>query len=146
MKKIIISVLLIGFIGFFSLQQANAGRGKNMNTGPGCPAWNSGYGQFQNDASQKDIDAFLQATIDSRKDFAMKQAEYQAAMNSANPDPARAAAITGEIFQLRDRIQIKAKESGLRTGNCGAGYGCGGRGGNNYGPGGGRGYCRGYMN
>lgn len=82
MKKIIMGLAIIGFIGFFALQQAYAGRGRNMNSGPGCPAWDCGFSQSQNNIPQKDIDAFLQATVDLRKHLAMKQAEYQALMNS----------------------------------------------------------------
>ena len=157
MKKFIISSALIIFFGFFTLQQAEAGRGR-MGPGPYCPAWDGGYGQFQNGAAQKDIDAFLLATAELRKKLVMKHAEYDAVMSADIPDPARAAEITGEIFQLRDQLQIKAKDAGLSTGYGQGGYPCGwgrgmgyGRGpgggrGNGYGPGGGRGYCRGFFN
>jgi zinc resistance-associated protein len=146
MNKIIMGLAIIGFIGFFAIQQAYAGRGRNMNSSPGCPAWDCGNNQSQNNTPQKDIDAFLQATVDLRKHLAMKQAEYQALMNSDNPDPAKAGAITGEMFQLRDQIRTKAKEAGVGNGYCGAGYGCRGGWGNGFGPGGGRGYCRGFNN
>jgi hypothetical protein len=117
-----------------------------MVAGPGCPAWNCGYGQFQSTVPQKNIDAFQQATVDLRKQWAVKQAEFQAVMNSGNPDPAKAAAIAGELFQIRHQIRIKANEAGLGNGYCGSGYGCGGGWGNGFGPGGGRGNCRGFMN
>jgi hypothetical protein len=147
MKKITLSVIvLIGCLSFFALQQAHAGRGGNRYPGPDCPYWNNGYGQAQNNVTQKEIDAFLEATTELRKGLSMKHAEYQALMNSTNPDPAKAASITGEIFQLQDQIRMKAKNAGLKTG-CGFnGYGCGGGWGNGYGPGRGRGYCRGFLN
>ncbi len=147
MKKIIITVALIGFLGFFALQQAEAGRGR-MGPGPYCPAWDGGgYGQFQDGVAQKDIDAFQLATVELRKKLVMKHAEYDAVMNADSPDPAKAAAITGEIFQLRDQLQIKAKEAGLGAGYGLGGYPCGWGGGRGYGrgPGWGRGYCRGFV-
>ena len=154
MRKIIISIALVGFFGFFALQQAEAGRGR-MGPGPYCPAWESGYGQFQDGAAQKDIDAFLLATVELRKKLVMKHAEYDAVMSADIPDPAKAAEITGEIFQLRDQLRTKAKDAGLGTGygqgypcnwGRGRGYGPGGGRGYGYGPGGGRGYCRGFFN
>jgi hypothetical protein len=157
MKKAAISIVLIGCLGFFALQPAHAGRGRNVGTGPDCPAWNGGYGQFQKGAAQKDIDAFLLATVELRKNLAMKQAEYHALMNSATPDPTRAAAISGEMFELRDQLRLTAKDAGLGNGygrGCypgggrgGYGFGPGGgRGGNGFGPGGGRGCCNGFIN
>ncbi len=149
MKKILVSVAVIGVIGLFAQHYANAGRGWYGNPGPGCPYWDSGYSQVQDPASQKDIDAFLQTTADLRKTLVMKEAEYQALMNSTNPDPAKAGALTGEIFQLRSQIRAKAVEAGLpsfygRGGNPGMGRWGGGYG-QGYGPRGGRGLCRGYM-
>ena len=145
MKKILISIAVIGIMGLFACQHADAGRGWGMNPGPGCPNWDGGYSRLQNVAPQKDIDAFLLATADLRKNLAMKQAEYQAIMNAAAPDPAKAAAVTGEIFQLRNQIRAKAVESGLNVGPGRGGYPCPDGWGNGYGPGGGRGPCRGYM-
>ena len=151
MRKRIIGIALIVFLGFFAVQQAEAGRGR-IGPGPNCPAWDDVYGQFQDGVAQKDIDAFLLATADLRKKLVMKHAEYEAVMSADVPDPAKAAEITGEIFQLRDQLQIKAKEAGLGTGYGRGGYPCGwGRGGGygpgyGRGPGGGRGYCRGFYN
>jgi zinc resistance-associated protein len=151
MKKILVSIAIIGTLGAFAVQHANAGRGWYGNSGPGCPYWNSGYSQIQDTAAQKNIDGFLQATVELRKNLAMKQSEYQAVMNSESPDPAKAAAITGEIFQLRNQIRAKAMAAGLNPGfgpggnsyrgGWGGGYGPG----YGYGPGGGRGPCRGFM-
>jgi zinc resistance-associated protein len=143
MKKILFSIAVIGILGFLTVQYADAGRGWYMNRGPGCPCWNGGYTQVQNDASQKNVTAFLQATEGLRKQLTMKQAEYEAVMNAATPDPAKAATVSGEIYQIRNQIRTKAVDAGLNRG-----YGRGG-GGNGYGPGyglgGGRGPCRGFM-
>jgi len=151
MKKILLSFAVIGILSVFVVQYANAGRGWYMNSGPGCPYWNCGYNQISDTATQKNIDSFTQATSDLRKNLAMKQAEYEALMNSESPDPAKAAAVTGEIFQLHNQIRAKAVELGLNPGfGRGGNFYRGGRGGgygpgNGYGPGRGRGICRGYM-
>lgn len=150
MNRILFAIAIIGTLGLLTFQSAHAGRGWFMNPGPGCPYRDYAYSQSTGGAYQKNIDAFLKNTQDLRKNLAMKQAAYGAIMNSANPDPAKAAGTAEEIFQLRQQLRVMAEQAGLQSGwgNWGGGYGrgymYGPRGG--WGPGGGWGPCRRLIN
>ena len=65
----------------------------------------------------------------------MKQNERMALMQSDNPDPARAAKLAGELFDLRASMQSKAQAAGIQGAG---GRNCDGPGRGNYH--GGRGY------
>jgi hypothetical protein len=49
--------------------------------------------------------------IKIRKQLAVKRSERRALMSQVNPDEKRVAALTGEIFDLRNLLDDKAKES-----------------------------------
>jgi len=62
-----------------------------------------------------------------RKEIVMKRAEKHALMNSTNPDPAAAAKIAGELFDLRAAMKAKAEAAGIDNfmGRMGMGGGMG---------------------
>lgn len=86
---------------------------------------------------------FLADTAATRQELAAKRAEYQALMQSQNPDRAAAAALAKDIFNLREKMRAEAVAQGFgpmaghgyancpgsggRGAGCGGG-GCGGRG------------------
>ena len=59
------------------------------------------------------MDAFREKNSDSFKLLAMKRAEQRALMKADSVSPAKAAALAGEIFDLRTALQEKADEAGV---------------------------------
>ena len=76
---------------------------------------------------QKKLDKFLAETVDLRKELADKQAAFKQFINSENPDPAKAAMLTNEYYQLRDFLNQKAVQAGIMQQKIGC-NGCRGRG------------------
>lgn len=128
-KKIILGVVLVGTIALTGLQAAGANP-----AGPGPQ-----YGQLYNQncksldpATIKARNKFLDATAPLRREMAVKRAEKQALMASSIPDAKRVAKLTGELFDLREQLRAKARESGLGASGLrgmmhmmGMGYRCG---------------------
>jgi len=85
-----------------------------------------GYQAMDADTRAKH-DAFREATTELRREMAMKRAEKQAIMRSADPDPNQAAQLTRELLDLRARMQARAEEAGIAMAQ-GRGKGHGGMG------------------
>ena len=64
-------------------------------------------------ATQDKIAQFRDDNQDLRKELAMKRAERRALLNSTNPDPAAAAKIAGELFDLQTTLRLKAEAAGV---------------------------------
>lgn len=146
-KTFVITALVVG-MGIIGLQQASANWGQGGPNGMGIQCLKGGPGYSQLDAASKaKVDKFYNETQDLRKQMVMKNAEERAIMRSENPDPAKAAKLAGEVFDLRTTIQTKAEAAGVQEllgcGPCqGPGQGMrpyhgAGRGMMNAGPGGG---------
>lgn len=92
-----------------------------------CPVNRVQMQQFDA-AMQAKVNTFLTENAGLRKQLAMKTAEYQAVMMTASPNPSQAAALAGEIFDLRYTLQTKAQAAGLAgcLGGMGMGRGMGG--------------------
>jgi len=141
MKKALVITALVVSMGFLGWQQASANKG--MGGGPGMGSWcqKGGPGYTQLDAASKaKLDKFYDETKDLRKQMVMKHAEEVALMNATNPDPAQAAKLAGELFDLRSTIQDKAEAAGVQgligCGDCqGMGPGMGRGAGHGMGPG-----------
>jgi zinc resistance-associated protein len=70
--------------------------------------------QYQMDpATQKIRDKFLAETVDMRKQVAEKHAVMRAQMNAGTPDTAKVSQLAGELFELREKLRVKAQETGL---------------------------------
>lgn len=80
--------------------------------GSGCPKGDPCYTQLDA-ASKAKLDKFYDDTKDLRKQIVMKNAEEHAVMSSVNPDPAKAANLAGEMFDLRMTMQSKADAAGV---------------------------------
>jgi Spy/CpxP family protein refolding chaperone len=145
MKKALVVAALVVGMGFFGWQQASAERGMGGSHGKGGMGMKGGPACSQLDtASKAKLDKFHNETKDLRKQMVMKRAEERAVLSSTNPDPATAAKLAGELFDLKAAIQAKAEAAGVQglmgCGSCqGPGQGMGphhggGRGMMNAGP------------
>ncbi len=121
MKKVLVITALVAGLGFFGFQQASAnwGMGGGHGMGQGCPKGLPCYTQLDA-ASKEKVNKFFNETKDLRKQMVMKHAEELAVLRSDNPDPARAAKLAGEMFDLRATMETKADAAGV-SGllNCG---------------------------
>jgi zinc resistance-associated protein len=80
------------------------------NKGMGC----QGQGQQAMDPeTQEKHDAFMAATVELRKELAVKRAEKRAVMLSVNPDPDQAAQLTRDLLELRGQMMAQAEEAGV---------------------------------
>ncbi len=121
----IISIAVLG-LGIAGVRFAGAHGPGVEGRGPGGPC----FGQELSEEQQKQRSAFLDETADIRKNMAIKRAEMRALMRSDNPDTAQAAALSAELFDLRESMRKKAAEKGLpaflgpgRHGMMGPGFG-----------------------
>ncbi len=64
-------------------------------------------------ATQEKVKQFRLDNQSLFKEMAMKRAEKRALMRGSNPPPKLAAQLTGELFDLRTTIQLKADEAGV---------------------------------
>ena len=141
MKKKIAALVLVASLATAGIASARGGMGMGM--GMGCPQMPQQAYQQLDDATIGKIEAFERDTQDLRKQIVMKHAEMRALMNNQNTDPAAASKLSGELFDLRAKIEDKAKAAGVAqyVGGCGMGMGMGGCMGK--GPHGGRGMMMG---
>lgn len=84
-------------------------------------------GQAQVDpAMQEKFQKFYRDTEGLRKQIVMKRAELEAVTNAAQPDPAMAGKIAGELYDLQASLRTQAQAAGLgQFGPCGMGMGLG---------------------
>lgn len=129
MKKILAALALAASIGFFGIQQADAQRGMGWGGGPaGANCWKANAGQnaqVMDEETRKTYTAFMDATIDLRREMFSKNEQMRALTFAATPDEAKIDALAKEMFDLRTQIQEKADEVGWQGG---LGPGCGGPG------------------
>ena len=125
MKKVIVSFCLFSIGLFLVVQYSFAGVGAGC--GKGCKEHNNqGQQQVMDAGTKEKYEKFMQETVALRKELEEKSAQYQALMASGSPDPAKAALITEEYFQLRDFLTDKAVQAGIvqKRGGC---NGCSGK-------------------
>lgn len=102
-----VAVLTIGIAGVQFAGADGPGGWGNHREGP-C------YGQELSEDQLKARSAFLDETADIRKNIAVKRAEMRAIMRGDSPDSERAAALSAELFDLRETMRKKAREKGIR--------------------------------
>jgi len=56
---------------------------------------------------------FLAETTPIRKELAEKNAVMRAIMTAGTPDATKASQVAGELFELREKLRLKAMEAGL---------------------------------
>jgi len=83
--------------------------------------------QYQmNSDLQKAQDKFLAETVAERKLLAQKNAEMRAIMKAGTPDTVKAGEVAGELFELREKLRLKAHETGIPLPMLLMGEGCDG--------------------
>ena len=66
-----------------------------------------------NTEMQQARDKFLADTKAERKAMAQKHAEMRAIMKAGTPDTVKASEVAGELFELREKLRLKAQETGI---------------------------------
>lgn len=79
--------------------------------------------QTQDSQDSATYQKYLSDTVTIRQELASKRAEFQALMSGQNPDPAAAASLSKEIFNLQEKLRAQAPSRGFGRGG---GYGYGG--------------------
>lgn len=135
-KKLLAVAAVVGIgIGLAAWQPAEARGMGGGGCGMGMEAGMMGGPMMgQGKLSEKDMQArqkFAADNTELRKKMMTKRAELEAVMAGTNPDEKKAAALSGELFDLREQMHQKAKEAGITMGpgSCGMGAGQGKAGG-----------------
>jgi hypothetical protein len=121
MKKLLVTVAMIGLLGFAGIQIASAHGGYAQGGGYG------NCGQYYDGDNTKDNvtwEEFRAETNDIRKSIVVKRSELRALLNQDNPDEKRVAQLTGEVFDLQTELDKKADTKGI-TGRSNYGHGSG---------------------
>ena len=140
MKKYLAVAALVGLLSFVSFSMADARGNHGFGPGPGYGYGdNCGYCNNWSDQVQdkEKVETFFKASKETRKQLAVKKSERRALMSQDNPDEKRVAELTGEIFDLRNLLDEKAKgtfgdNAPLRYKGLGQGFGDCGRGPRNF--------------
>lgn len=61
---------------------------------------------------QQARNTFLNETVAIRKELAEKNAAMRALMHAGTPDTTKASQLAGELFELREKLRLKAQETG----------------------------------
>lgn len=143
MKKKIIVMVMVAGLALAGTASAQCGKGGGGYGHPGKKQGGMMYQQLDQETKDK-LTKFRTDNQGLRKEIVMKRAEKRAMLNSTNPDPAAAAKVAGELFDLRAAMREKAATAGVDKymGRFGMGPGQQGMGGS--GPvGRGHGNCQG---
>ncbi len=127
MKKKIIAAILVSGLAFTTVASANCNNGQR---GYGdCPKMQMRGVQNLDETTQAKVKQFHADNQAIMKEMVMKRAEKRALMQGENPDPKLAAQLTGEIFDLKTTIRLKADEAGVSQYVGPMNKGCNGKGG-----------------
>jgi len=119
MKRFWVAAALVGVISLvgFSMVSAHGRYGHGPGNGYGncddsgyCNSWSYNDWSY-NEQDKEKIATFLEETKETRKQIAVKRSERRAMMSQDNPDEKRVATLTGEIFDLKNLLDEKAKET-----------------------------------
>jgi hypothetical protein len=126
MKKKILAAILVSGLAITTVASANwNGQRGNYN----CPKMQMQCMANLDEATQAKVKQFRTDNQVIMKEMVMKRAEKRALMQGDNPDPKLAAQLTGEIFDLRTTIRLKAEEAGVSQYIGPMNKGCNGMGG-----------------
>lgn len=129
MKKSIFALALVLAIGM-GLNAADAfarcgGGGYNQGRGYHQGGGYGGNCIFAGAQNNPEHQKFLEATKELRASLAADRGEFRALMAGQNPDPARARALSENIFKTRAELAEKAREMNVTWNRKGAGAGNG---------------------
>ncbi|MDX9833656.1 MAG: hypothetical protein RBT36_00390 [Desulfobulbus sp.] len=119
-KKIALAAILTSGIALAISQSAMA----QNQPDPQGPDKTPGYRQMD-PVMIKAHDKFLAETVDLRKQMTEKQAMMRAIMQADEPNTTQAGQVAGELFELREKLRVKAQEAGLPGSMMGMGMGSG---------------------
>jgi Spy/CpxP family protein refolding chaperone len=114
MKRFLLIAALVGVVSFAGLSMVNAHGNYGFGPGKGygnCEGYGSFNSSFYDDADKEKVNTFREETKETRKQIAIKKSERRALMNQDNPDEKRVARLTGEIYDLKNLLEEKAKEA-----------------------------------
>ena len=112
-KKIMLAAILTSGLTLAISQAALAESNQPVQPDPKNKP-DSSPSQYQmNTEMQKVHDKFLNDTVAIRKEMAEKNAALRALLNAGTPDTVKASQLAGELFELREKLRAKAKETGL---------------------------------
>ena len=120
MKTLLIATVMIATISFAGIQTVSA-HGGNFRGGNGyCDDYAGGNTHLYDrthmyDRNTEDYEKFRKETADIRKDIAVKRSELRALNRQDNPDEKRVAQLTGELFDLEEKLSEKAAKTGIDT-------------------------------
>ncbi|KIX12074.1 periplasmic heavy metal sensor [Dethiosulfatarculus sandiegensis] len=128
MKKTAITAVVFGLIGLVSVAAwaAPRGMGYGQGQGPGFQQMTPEQrAEFQKNAEewQKAHAAFLQDTVELRKQLADKRIEMRALTSQPGFDRAQAVAMAKEMIQLRGKLAEKRVDHMSKFSNWGLGFG-----------------------
>jgi zinc resistance-associated protein len=108
MKKTMLALALIATVALAGYGQAEA-------RSCGGPGQMKGHGPAMqmDEETAKAHEQFLTETRELRKQMHTKKTELRAVMANEKPDEKKAAKLSEELFDLRENMRAKAKESGL---------------------------------
>ena len=137
MKRFLIAAALVGVVSLLGFSMVSAHGKYGYGPGKGYGNCGDGYGYCSNrinDGHDKvKMNTFLEETNEARKQLAVKRSERKALMKQDNPDEKKVAKLTGEIYDLKNLLDEKAKgifgdnppfgykHAGGRLGRCGRG-------------------------
>jgi len=112
MKRFLIIATILGMTAVAAQAQTKGKTAQTPNNSlpPCCQT-----GGEASKVTSEQIQKFLDATVQQRQDLFGKNAEYQALLRQASPDPKAAGALAREIFDLRTKIAAEATKQGLGT-------------------------------
>jgi zinc resistance-associated protein len=108
-KKIMLATILTTSIALAISQSALAQPTDAGVQGKGSPSYHS----QMDPTTQKARDKFFTETVELRKQLAEKNAAMQAVLNAGTPDTDKASKLAGELFEIREKLRVKAQETGL---------------------------------
>jgi len=112
-NKLMMAAILTTGLTLAISQAAVAQPGKGGGKGPQGAQVDMPWHYQMNSEFNKTRDAFLQDTTAERKLLAQKKAEMQAIMKAGTPDTVKASAVAGELFELHEKLRLKARETGF---------------------------------
>ncbi|PHR27042.1 MAG: hypothetical protein COA36_10520 [Desulfotalea sp.] len=128
MKKKVLAAILISGLAIATVASANW----NGQRGYGnCSQMQMQGMQNLDPAIQEKVKQFHMDNQPIFKEMAMKRAEKRALMQGTNIDPKVVAQVTGELFDLRTTLRLKAEAAGVAQYVGPMARGCNGMGGHN---------------
>jgi zinc resistance-associated protein len=111
-KKIMLAAILTSGLTLAISQAAFAQPDQAAKSAPKDKAAEHSQHQMSTEM-QKAREKFLADTMPVRKELAEKNAVMRAIMAAGTPDAAKASQVAGELFELREKLRLKAMEAGM---------------------------------